>query len=314
MADEVAVDDAAAPVAPTTATRWTADISTSFFNAFSTILSDDVVATVSEADFRLALIEYMQQAHNTAFDSSRLKQRLGEAAKYATDFSPQLQLFNQRRSRWEENRDAFLAMQRERRQARALRAARRRPSTQPVDSDTEFDIEQPPSLTQSELQLAKLAAFNAYERVRSRFEAEKVQRKAESAAAANVTRKEAKRVERQRQLMSTLPLLQAESNDNDAPSDDSASSSSVSSPSKRKFNAAAVVGAYTAYCAAAVVNQTSLAADLRQALADRAEMERKAAEATSAWRERKFIAEQEYRAQKLRRMDGNKENSNPNIH
>lgn len=100
MADEVAVDDAAAPVAPATAIRWTTDISTSFFNAFSTILSDDVVATISEADFRLALIDYMQQAHSTAFDSSRLKQRLGEATKYATDFSPQLQLFNQRHTRW----------------------------------------------------------------------------------------------------------------------------------------------------------------------------------------------------------------------
>lgn len=204
-------------------------------------------------------------------------------------------------------------MQRERRQARALRAARRRPPIQPIDSDTEFDTDEPPSVTQNELQLAKLAAFNAYERVKLRFEAEKVQRKAERSAAANVIRKEAKRVERQRQLMSTLPSLQAEGNDNDAPSDDSTSISSASSPSKRKFNAAAVVGAYTAYCAAAVVNQTALAADLRQALADRAAMEQKAAEATSAWRERKFVAEQEYRAQKLRRMDSNKENSNPNV-
>ena len=315
MSDVVAADDASESILASTSTRWTPDMSTSFFNAFVTILNDEAVATITEADFRLSLVTHMQQQHDIAVDSAVLVSRLGSARKHAEDYAVQLQAFTERHRKWEESREAWLAQQRERRQVRAVKAARRRPPQQAVDSEAEFDVDEPLQLPQSVLQKAKLAASEAYEKVRGRFEAEKKQRQAARAEASRVAHKERKRLERQRMLVSTLNANLPDDANDDASMNDAASSastsasvaasSSSSSPAKRKFNAAAVVGVYTEYCAQAVVSQAQLAADLRQAM-------REQADATAAYRTEKLKAEKEYRAAKLSLMRGDKENSNPN--
>ena len=310
MSDNMEEDVADLPSAPTSGPRWTVTHSTSFFNAISATLTDSVVDSITESELRLAIIAHMQQHHGIAVDVRRIVTRLAEAKKCTDDFALQLQAFNDCHSKWEEGRNKFLNAQRERRQTRAERAARRRPPQQAIDSDDEFE-ESEPQLPQSALQKARVGAWTAYERVKGRFEADRRQQQAVQAEATRVAKKEQKRMERQRALLSTLnpgagpgagPEVGAEAGSS---MDDSASSSSSSSPTKRKFQPAAVVGVYMEYCTQAVVSQAQLAADLREAMS-------RQEQATAAWRERKFKAESEYRMEKLRLLRGDKENRDPN--
>ena len=135
------------------------------------------------------------------------------------------------------------------------------------DSDDEFEIPEP-LLPQTELQKAKVAAWSTFETVRQRWEAEKKHQRTAKREAGRIARLQQKRTERQRALLSTLSAVQRDDNVENVAMDDSSSSvsASSSSPTKRKFNAAAVVGVYTTYMTQAVIAQAQLAADLRQAM------------------------------------------------
>ena len=294
--------------APTSTPRWTAAISISFFNALVAFLGSSDVATITEAELRVALIEHMLQQHEIVLDTSSVQPRLAAIKKYVDEFELQSQAFNDLHRRWEESRDRWLEAQRVRRQKRADRAARSRGGARPVDdSDDEFEIPEP-LLPQTELQKAKVAAWSTFETVRQRWEAEKKHQRTAKREAGRIARLQQKRTERQRALLSTLSAVQRDDNVENVAMDDSSSSvsASSSSPTKRKFNAAAVVGVYTTYMTQAVIAQAQLAADLRQAM-------REETEATAAYRERKFKAEQDYRAEKLKVLRGDKENRPPNI-
>ena len=305
MSDVEDNDSDSVPNAHPFSTRWTTAISISFFHAFDTILSDDVVDIITEAEFRLTLAEHMQRHHDIALDSSKIRQRLGEARKHATELAQQQDIVDGRHREWAQRRHAFETAQTARRQARASRAARRRPSQQAVDSDEEFD-EAEPRVVQNDLQRAKAVAVAAYERVHTRFEAEKRRAQAERSEIVRVARARQRQSDRQRQLLSSLNAVQTDDSGDSASMDEASSAaSSSSSPAKRRFNAAAVVGVYTDYCTSALVNQAALAEELRR------QIQQQAAD-TAAYREKKLKAEAEYRAEKLKRMGGDKENRNPN--
>ena len=59
--------------APTSTPRWTAAISISFFNALVAFLGSSDVATITEAELRVALIEHMLQQHEIVLDTSSVQ-------------------------------------------------------------------------------------------------------------------------------------------------------------------------------------------------------------------------------------------------
>jgi hypothetical protein len=289
------------------ATRWDREQSTYFYASVVSVLSAAGSVTITEAELRAALVERLQEKYNIILDGKQFATRMLAAKRYAEEQTEQSAVFAGLHRRWEARRDAFLAEQTERRRIRAERASRRRGNSHahpPVDSDEEFDMDEP-QLHLNDYQQAKLAAHQVYEAVRGRFDAEKKQAREALAEAKREARIQQRRDARRSELLSTV------FNSDEASEQNSSESSSSSTPTKKKFTAAAVTSIYTQYLAQQVQRSAEMERELREELRLKREAEKEDREATARYRESKLKMMEEYHAKKLALLEG-KENVHPN--
>jgi hypothetical protein len=275
-------------------TRWTVPQSIAFYSTFSTILTTSDINSITEITFLTQLKQQLLEHHDLLVDSKQIKARITTAKGYATTHAEQMETLGPVKARWERRRQQFLTDQNERRLERAARANRLRGSRPaPMDSDEEFDVDEP-TVQSSPLQHAMLNAHNAYELVKERFENERKEQKTAEAQAGRES-KNAMRLEQRRQYLMSTGFAAPDIDDAD-----STDSSASVPPPQRKFTQAAVVSVYTEYLAQQARIQHEMARELREVI--KTEQDR-----TAEYRKKKLEDQEAYRNRKLAILEFNKE-------